>query len=112
MNGVFFLSTESIWSHPALRSLRGGHGPWPGPQTVALVTKKGPYFTLPRILQRLLGLVPLVHVDDVCAAALVFCMEQTSLSDRFLCAAAAYPAIHDVLDHYGSKYPHLDLLSE
>jgi hypothetical protein len=38
-------------------------------------------------------------------------MEQPSLSGRFLCAAA-YPTIHDILDHYGSKFPHLDLLKE
>lgn len=77
---------------------------------VAPVTKQEPCFMLPRILQRLLGSVPLVHVDDVCAA-LIFCMEQPALSGRFLCAAA-YPTIHDILDHYGSKYPHLDLLRE
>uniref|UniRef100_A0ACD5TKN6 Uncharacterized protein n=1 Tax=Avena sativa TaxID=4498 RepID=A0ACD5TKN6_AVESA len=77
---------------------------------VAPVTGREPYFILPRILQRLLGSVPLVHVDDVCAAH-IFCMEQPSLSGRFLCAAA-YPTVHDVLDHYGSKYPHLDLLRE
>ena len=77
---------------------------------VAPVSKKEPYFGLPRILQRLLGSVPLVHVDDVCAT-LIFCMEQPSLSGRFLCAAA-YPTFHDILDHYRSKYPHLDLLTE
>lgn len=78
--------------------------------TVAPVTKKEPYFMLPMILQRLLGSVPLVHVDDVCAAH-IFCMEQPSLMGRFLCAAA-YPTVHDVLDHYGSKYPHIDLLKQ
>ncbi|XP_051204319.1 NADPH HC-toxin reductase 1 [Lolium perenne] len=77
---------------------------------VAPVTGRDPYFTLPRILQKLLGSVPLVHVDDVCAAH-IFCMEQPSLSGRFLCAAA-YPTVHDILDHYGSKFPHLDLLKE
>ncbi|XP_037459900.1 putative anthocyanidin reductase [Triticum dicoccoides] len=77
---------------------------------VAPVTKQEPYFMLPRIAQRLLGSVSLVHVDDACAA-LVFCMEQPSIAGRFLCSAA-YPTIHDILDHYGSKYPHLDLLRE
>ncbi|VAI80791.1 unnamed protein product [Triticum turgidum subsp. durum] len=77
---------------------------------VAPVTKQDPYFMLPRILQRLLGSVPLVHVDDVCAA-LIFCMEQPSISGRFLCAAA-YPTTLDILDHYSSKYPHLEVLRE
>ncbi|XP_037466814.1 putative anthocyanidin reductase [Triticum dicoccoides] len=68
-------------------------------------------FGFMRLLQTVAGSVPLVHVDDVCAA-LVFCMERPSpVSGRFLCAAA-YPNIHDVVDHYASKYPHLDLLRE
>ncbi|XBH98124.1 hypothetical protein VPH35_127685 [Triticum aestivum] len=62
-------------------------------------------FGFMRLLQTVAGSVPLVHVDDVCAA-LVFCMERPSpVSGRFLCAAA-YPNIHDVVDHYASKYPH------
>ncbi|KAM0886586.1 hypothetical protein ACQ4PT_029659 [Festuca glaucescens] len=77
---------------------------------LAPVTGREPYFTLPRILQRLLSSVPLVHVDDV-SATHIFCMEQPSLSGWFLCAAA-YPTIHDILEHYGSKFPHLDLLKE
>jgi nucleoside-diphosphate-sugar epimerase len=83
-----------------------GHVPETMESTVAPVTGREAYSGLPRILQRLLGSVPLVHVDDVCTA-LVFCMEQPSLSGRFLCAAA-YPTVHDILHHYGSKYPHLD----
>ncbi|KAM0855743.1 hypothetical protein ACQ4PT_049571 [Festuca glaucescens] len=87
-----------------------GHVPETVESAVAPVTGREPYFTLPRILQRLLGSVPLVHVDDVCTAH-IFCMEQPSLSGRFLCAAA-YPTVHDVLEHYRSKYPHIDLLRE
>nr|XP_020167825.1 putative anthocyanidin reductase isoform X1 [Aegilops tauschii subsp. strangulata] len=68
-------------------------------------------FGFMRLLQTVAGSVPLVHVDDVCAA-LVFCMARPyPVSGRFLCAAA-YPNIHDVVDHYASKYPHLDLLRE
>ncbi|KQK16849.1 putative anthocyanidin reductase [Brachypodium distachyon] len=87
-----------------------GHVPETVESVVSPVTKQELYFMLPRILQGLLGSVPLVHVDDVCAA-LIFCMEQPSLSGRFLCAAA-YPTVHDIVDHYGRKYPHLDLLKE
>ncbi|KAF7107266.1 hypothetical protein CFC21_107915 [Triticum aestivum] len=68
-------------------------------------------FGFMRLLQTVAGSVPLVHVDDVCAA-LVFCVARPyPVSGRFLCAAA-YPNIHDVVDHYASKYPHLDLLRE
>lgn len=86
------------------------HVPETVESVVAPLTGREPYFMLPRILQRLLGSVPLVHVDDVCEAH-IFCMEQSSLSGRFLCAAA-YPTVHDVLDHYSSTYPHLDILRE
>ncbi|CAL5054055.1 unnamed protein product [Urochloa decumbens] len=77
---------------------------------VSPVSGNEAYFGLPRILQQLLGSLPLVHVDDVCDA-LVFCMEQPSIAGRFLCAAA-YPTIHDVADHYAKRFPHLDVLRE
>ncbi|KAJ1260147.1 hypothetical protein BS78_10G210200 [Paspalum vaginatum] len=78
---------------------------------VAPVSGSAAYFGLPRILQQLLGSLPLVHVDDVCDA-LVFCMERPrSIAGRFLCAAA-YPTIHDVADHYARRFPHLDVLRE
>ncbi|XP_006656310.1 putative anthocyanidin reductase [Oryza brachyantha] len=63
-----------------------------------------------RMLQRLMGSVPVVHVDDVCDA-LVFCMERPSMTGRFLCSAA-YPTLADIVDHFAGKYPHLDLLKE
>ncbi|KAE8776208.1 Leucoanthocyanidin reductase [Hordeum vulgare] len=78
---------------------------------VSPVSGNEPRFGFMRLLQTVAGSVPLVHVDDVCAA-LVFCMERPSpISGRFLCAAA-YPNIHGVVDHYASEYPHLDLLRE
>ncbi|RCV22128.1 hypothetical protein SETIT_4G195700v2 [Setaria italica] len=68
-------------------------------------------FAFLRLLQRLLGSLPLVHVDDACDA-LVFCMERrASIAGRFLCAAA-YPTSHDVAGHFASKFPHLDILEE
>ncbi|XP_062178699.1 NADPH HC-toxin reductase 1-like [Phragmites australis] len=75
---------------------------------VSPVSRNEAHFGLPRLLQSLLGSVPLVHVDDVCEA-LVFCMERPSIAGRFLCAAA-YPTIHDIVDHYANKFPHVDVL--
>ncbi|KAM3208263.1 hypothetical protein ACQJBY_063127 [Aegilops geniculata] len=78
---------------------------------VSPVSRNESRFGFMRLLQTVSGSVPLVHVDDVCAAV-VFCMARPyPVSGRFLCAAA-YPNIHDVVDHYASKYPHLDLLRE
>jgi nucleoside-diphosphate-sugar epimerase len=80
--------------------------------TVSPVSGMEFFFGFLRLMQRLLGSVPLVHVDDVCDA-LVFCMERSSgsVAGRFLCAAA-YPTIHDVVDHYVKKFPRHDVLKE
>ncbi|CAL5039686.1 unnamed protein product [Urochloa decumbens] len=74
------------------------------------VTRDARRFGALRMLQRLMGSVPLAHVDDVCDA-LVFCMEQPSMSGRFICAAT-YPTVADIVDHFTAKYPHLDILKE
>jgi len=67
-------------------------------------------FAFLRLLQRLLGSLPLVHVDDACDA-LVLCAERPSVAGRFICAAA-YPTIHDVAAHFAGRFPHLDVLRE
>ncbi|CAD6245513.1 unnamed protein product [Miscanthus lutarioriparius] len=88
-----------------------GRAPETVESAVSPVSRNEPLFGLPRILQQLLGSLPLVHVDDVCDA-LIFCMERRpSIAGRFLCAAA-YPTIHDVVGHYARKFPHLDILKE
>ncbi|KAK3134236.1 hypothetical protein QOZ80_6AG0546680 [Eleusine coracana subsp. coracana] len=74
------------------------------------VTRDEVRFGSLRMLQRLTGSVPLVHVDDVCDA-LVFCMEQPSMAGRFLCAAV-YPTLYEIGGYFADKYPHLDLLKE
>uniref|UniRef100_A0A0E0LE40 NAD-dependent epimerase/dehydratase domain-containing protein n=1 Tax=Oryza punctata TaxID=4537 RepID=A0A0E0LE40_ORYPU len=77
---------------------------------VSPVSRDEGCFRALRMLQRLMGSVPMVHVDDVCDA-LVFCMEQLSMTGRFLCSAA-YPTLADIVEHFAGKYPHLDLLKE
>ncbi|XP_077213757.1 NADPH HC-toxin reductase 1-like isoform X2 [Tasmannia lanceolata] len=58
-----------------------------------------------RWLERLLGSVPLVHIDDVCEAH-VFCMKAPSMSGRFLCACA-YPTTAEIENYYREKYTKL-----
>uniref|UniRef100_A0A0E0ACM6 NAD-dependent epimerase/dehydratase domain-containing protein n=1 Tax=Oryza glumipatula TaxID=40148 RepID=A0A0E0ACM6_9ORYZ len=87
-----------------------GRAPETLENAVSPVSRNEPSFAFLRLLQRLVGSVPLVHADDVCDA-LVFCMDQPSLADRFLCSAA-YPTIHDIVEHFAAKYPHLDVLKE
>ncbi|CAL5039681.1 unnamed protein product [Urochloa decumbens] len=75
------------------------------------VTRDERHFAVLRMLQQLLGSVPLAHVDDVCDA-LVFCMERPSaMAGRFICAAA-YPTVNDIVGHFADKYPHLEILKE
>ncbi|KAJ1260144.1 hypothetical protein BS78_10G209900 [Paspalum vaginatum] len=99
----------------------GRHGPRRRPgdagveHAVSPVSSKELAFGL---LQRLLGSELLVHVDDACDA-LVFCMERPqSIAGRFHCAAA-YPTIHDAVDHYVDRtevvarvVPEVDKLGE
>ncbi|OEL34544.1 hypothetical protein BAE44_0004437 [Dichanthelium oligosanthes] len=65
------------------------------------VTRDAGRFGALRMLQRLMGSVPLAHVDDVCGA-LVFCEEQPSMAGRFICGAA-YPTVTDIVDHFATK---------
>ena len=77
---------------------------------VVPASRSEPGFAFLRLLQRLLGSLPLVHVDDACDA-LVLCAERPSVAGRFICAAA-YPTIHDVAAHFAGRFPHLDVLRE
>lgn len=61
-------------------------------------------------LQKLLGSVPLLHIEDVCEAH-VFCMEKSSLVGRFLCASA-YPTIGDMADYFSQKCPEIPISKE
>ncbi|XP_058100220.1 putative anthocyanidin reductase [Magnolia sinica] len=51
-----------------------------------------------QFLRGLVGSVPSVHIDDVCEAH-VFCMEQSSMSGRFLCACS-YPTVAEISKYY------------
>ena len=87
-----------------------GRAPETLEHAVAPVSRSEPGFAFLRLLQRLLGSLPLVHVDDACDA-LVLCTERPSVAGRFICAAA-YPTIHDVAAHFAGRFPHLDVLRE
>ncbi|KAL4384700.1 hypothetical protein GQ457_15G008860 [Hibiscus cannabinus] len=54
-------------------------------------------------MEKLLGSVPMVHIDDVCEAH-VFCMEKPSMAGRFICAAAN-PTLKQIAAHFRDNYP-------
>ncbi|KAK7258528.1 hypothetical protein RIF29_24108 [Crotalaria pallida] len=63
-----------------------------------------------RFLEELLGKVPLVHIDDVCEAH-IFCMENASISGRFLCASS-YISSEEIAAHYAQHYPEFNIKKE
>ncbi|XP_038896232.1 putative anthocyanidin reductase [Benincasa hispida] len=62
-------------------------------------------FKLLRYLEELDGKVPLVHIDDVCDAH-IFCMEQSSIHGRFLCATS-FLSSSDIANCYRLHHPQL-----
>ncbi|KAH7578035.1 hypothetical protein JRO89_XS01G0331500 [Xanthoceras sorbifolium] len=63
-----------------------------------------------RFLEELLGKLPIVHIDDVCEAH-IFCMEQPSISGRFLCANS-YVSSAEMANYYQQNYPELHVKQE
>ncbi|KAK6918251.1 NAD-dependent epimerase/dehydratase, partial [Dillenia turbinata] len=67
-------------------------------------------FRSTRFLEELLAKVPIIHIDDVCEAH-IFCMEETSIKGRFLCASS-YVATADIASYYQEKYPEFHVMPE
>ncbi|GMH00433.1 hypothetical protein Nepgr_002272 [Nepenthes gracilis] len=63
-----------------------------------------------RLLEELLGKVPIIHIDDVCEAH-IFCMEQPFICGRFLCASSFVQSAEIAL-HFAQSYPHLHVKQE
>lgn len=63
-----------------------------------------------KFLQDLLGLFPLVHVDDVCDA-LIFCAEKRSMKGRFLCSATG-TSIREISAYFRENYPEWEIAEE
>ncbi|OMP02959.1 NAD-dependent epimerase/dehydratase [Corchorus olitorius] len=63
-----------------------------------------------RLLQELLGSVPLIHIDDVCDAH-IFCMEKPSMRGRFLCAAAN-PTIKEIETYFRENHPECKIVDQ
>ncbi|KAJ7962539.1 Anthocyanidin reductase-like [Quillaja saponaria] len=67
------------------------------------------YYTL-RFLEDLDGKVPIVHVDDVCEAH-IFCMENPSITGRYLCASS-YVSTAEIANYYLQNYPEIHVKRE
>ncbi|KAE8650234.1 putative anthocyanidin reductase [Cucumis sativus] len=58
-----------------------------------------------RFLEELEGKVTLIHINDVCDAH-IFCMEQSSIDGRFLCASS-FLSSSDIVNYYRLHHPQL-----
>lgn len=63
-----------------------------------------------KFLQELLGIVPLVHIDDACEA-LIFCAEKQSMKGRFLCSATAV-SVQEISAYFQENYPEWEIAEE
>ncbi|CAK9319136.1 unnamed protein product [Citrullus colocynthis] len=90
--------------------LIAGDSPHPSPASTTIISfsqfidESEPFKSL-RFLEELDGKVPLVHIDDVCDAH-IFCMEQSSISGRFLCASS-FLSSSDIANYYHLHHPQL-----
>ncbi|KAJ1413781.1 hypothetical protein SESBI_19273 [Sesbania bispinosa] len=77
---------------------------------ISQITQHADYYKSLKFLQRLLGKIPLVHVDDVCEAH-IFCMENASINGRFLCASS-YISLEEIANHFILHYPEFTVKQE
>ncbi|XP_027353073.1 anthocyanidin reductase ((2S)-flavan-3-ol-forming)-like [Abrus precatorius] len=63
-----------------------------------------------KFLENLMGKIPLAHVDDVCEAH-IFCMENTSMNGRFLCASS-YVSLQEMANLYALHHPEFNVKQE
>ncbi|XP_038874896.1 putative anthocyanidin reductase [Benincasa hispida] len=73
--------------------------------TFSQFTDESEAFNILRYLEEIDGKVPLVHIDDVCDAH-IFCMEQSSIHGRFLCATS-FLSSSDIANYYRLHHPQL-----
>ncbi|KAK7338037.1 hypothetical protein VNO77_18634 [Canavalia gladiata] len=84
--------------------------PTSGAVCIALIMQdEWPYKSL-KFLEKLLGKIPLVHIDDVCEAH-IFCMENTSINGRFLCASS-YISLQEMANHFALHHPEFNVKKE
>ncbi|KAK7285826.1 hypothetical protein RJT34_20608 [Clitoria ternatea] len=77
---------------------------------ISLIIQDENVFKKLKFLKELLGKIPLVHIDDVCEAH-IFCMENTSINGRFLCANS-YISCEEMVNHFTLHYPEFNVKHE
>ncbi|KDP25319.1 hypothetical protein JCGZ_20475 [Jatropha curcas] len=63
-----------------------------------------------RFLEQVIGLIPILHVDDVCEAH-IFCMEKSSMEGRFICSATKTTS-REIANYFSENYPEIKIDEE
>lgn len=67
-------------------------------------------YKLLKLLQEMLGSMPLVHIDDLCEAH-IFCMENEFNYHRIFCVSH-WPMMEEIVDYYELNFPHAQVLRD
>ncbi|XVF22406.1 hypothetical protein REPUB_Repub12eG0169700 [Reevesia pubescens] len=77
---------------------------------ISMLTNHSSPYRAWRFTEELLGKIPIVHINDVCEAH-IFCMENPSISGRFLCASS-YVSSAEIANFYQLYYPEFHVKQE
>ncbi|KAK9910221.1 hypothetical protein M0R45_034191 [Rubus argutus] len=77
---------------------------------VSQLTNSANLYNSLRFFEKLLGKIPIVHIDDVCDAH-IFCMESPSINGRFLCSSS-YVSSAQIASYYQQHYPEFEVKQE
>lgn len=77
---------------------------------VSQVARDKNRYEMLRFLEELLSKVPLVHIQDVTAAH-IFCIENSDINGRFLCASSYLKSI-EITSHYQHHFPLITIPQE
>ncbi|XP_062091439.1 NADPH HC-toxin reductase 1-like [Humulus lupulus] len=72
---------------------------------VSQLTNNQAYNNSLNYLEALIGKIPIVHIDDVCEAH-IFCMENSSIHGRVLCASSLISSSEIATYYNAQHYPH------
>ncbi|XVF33194.1 hypothetical protein REPUB_Repub17cG0147600 [Reevesia pubescens] len=77
---------------------------------ISQLTNDTSCFQFLRFMEEMLGKIPIVHIDDVCEAH-ILCMENPSITGRFLCASF-YVSAAELANCYQLYYPEFNVKQE
>ncbi|KAI3964435.1 hypothetical protein MKX01_007125 [Papaver californicum] len=74
------------------------------------IPNHSPRYQTLKFMEAVVGKVPIVHIEDIVEAHL-FCMEQTSMNGRYLCANG-FVTVTEIGDYFRQYHPELTIIAE